>query len=61
MRRLSMILALAMGLAAFSADVASAAPHCTEGKACGNTCIKATDVCHIPTPPATPARSPVSA
>ena len=24
------------------------AKHCTKGKACGNTCIKATDVCHKP-------------
>ena len=23
-------------------------PHCTKGKLCGNTCIKATDVCHKP-------------
>jgi hypothetical protein len=22
------------------------APHCTKGKPCGNSCIKATDVCH---------------
>ena len=22
------------------------APHCVKGKACGNSCIKATDVCH---------------
>jgi hypothetical protein len=21
-------------------------PHCTKGKVCGNSCIKATDVCH---------------
>ena len=27
---------------------ASAKPHCTKGKPCGNTCIKATDVCHKP-------------
>jgi hypothetical protein len=23
-------------------------PHCVKGKLCGNTCIKATDVCHKP-------------
>jgi hypothetical protein len=28
------------------ASAASAAPHCVKGKACGNTCIKVTDVCH---------------
>ena len=25
---------------------AGPAKHCVKGKACGNTCIKATDVCH---------------
>lgn len=34
------------------ATAASAAPHCTKGKPCGNTCIKATDVCHIASTPA---------
>jgi hypothetical protein len=29
------------------AGAAQAAPHCVKGKACGNTCIKATDVCHV--------------
>lgn len=31
------------------ASMASAgkkAPHCVKGKACGNSCIKMTDVCH---------------
>ncbi len=23
-------------------------PNCKKGKLCGNTCIKATDTCHIP-------------
>jgi hypothetical protein len=23
-------------------------PNCTKGKLCGNSCIKATDVCHKP-------------
>jgi hypothetical protein len=27
---------------------AAAPKHCVKGKACGNTCIKATDVCHKP-------------
>lgn len=27
---------------------AGPAKHCVKGKACGNTCIKATDVCHKP-------------
>jgi len=31
-----------------SAASASAKPHCTTGKPCGNACIKATDVCHKP-------------
>ena len=46
----SIIIAAIAALAFASA--AQAAPHCTKGKACGNTCIKATDVCHIlPAPP----------
>jgi hypothetical protein len=24
-------------------------PNCVKGKLCGNSCIKATDVCHKPT------------
>jgi hypothetical protein len=39
------------------ATAANAAPNCTKGKPCGNTCIKATDVCHI-APPAHPACNP---
>jgi hypothetical protein len=39
------------------ASAASAAPHCVKGKACGNTCIKATDVCHKGT--ATTTTAPV--
>lgn len=27
---------------------ASGGPNCKKGKRCGNSCIKATDVCHIP-------------
>jgi hypothetical protein len=30
------------------ASAASAAPTCTTGKVCGNTCIAKTAVCHIP-------------
>ena len=30
------------------AAAAAPAKHCTKGKLCGNTCIKATDVCHKP-------------
>jgi hypothetical protein len=29
-----------------SSSTAKHPPHCVKGKACGNTCIKATDVCH---------------
>jgi hypothetical protein len=32
--------------AATSSATGKAAPHCTKGKPCGNTCIKTTDVCH---------------
>jgi hypothetical protein len=31
---------------ASSASPSGKAPHCVKGKACGNSCIKATDVCH---------------
>jgi hypothetical protein len=39
------------------ASAASAAPHCVKGKPCGNSCIKATDVCHI-APAAAPHCNP---
>jgi hypothetical protein len=29
-----------------TAAASTGAKHCVKGKACGNTCIKATDVCH---------------
>lgn len=37
------------GKAVAAAPMATAskkAPHCVKGKACGNSCIKMTDVCH---------------
>ena len=34
--------------AAMASRSTRAAPHCVKGKACGNSCIKATDVCHKP-------------
>jgi hypothetical protein len=37
------------GQAMAAAPVATSgrkAPHCTKGKACGNSCIKMSDVCH---------------
>lgn len=46
----SLMLAAVAALA--FATAASSAPHCTKGKPCGNSCIKATDVCHITPPPA---------
>jgi len=51
MRRLSMILALAAGVAV--AGSAYAAPNCKTGVACGNTCIAKGKVCHV-TPPKVP-------
>jgi len=39
------------------ATAASATPHCVKGKACGDSCIKATDVCHI-APPKHPVCNP---
>jgi hypothetical protein len=48
----SMLIAAVAALA--FAGAAQAAPHCVKGKACGNSCIKATDVCHKPTPAVTP-------
>ena len=50
---------LAIAALAF-ATAAGAAPHCTKGKPCGNSCIKASDVCHIapaPLPNCNPAKS----
>lgn len=44
------LLILAAAAACVFASAADAAPHCVKGKACGNTCIKATDVCHKGTP-----------
>jgi hypothetical protein len=34
------------------ATTASAAPHCTKGVPCGDSCIAAGKVCHIAPPPA---------
>jgi hypothetical protein len=41
----SLIIAAIAALAFASA--ADAAPHCTKGKACGNSCIAMDKVCHI--------------
>jgi hypothetical protein len=50
MRRLSMILVLAAGLAL--AGSAYAAPNCKTGVVCGNACIAKGKVCHITPAPA---------